>query len=215
MRFLNVYRDTGKIEAEPYIGMLIDPAFAAGSIFYRQMNFKSEIMTEMEVNRSLARITHEIIERGHGTQGIVLLGIRRRGLPLAAHIAANIERFEGVRVPVGFIDVTLYRDDLSETAELPDAGQTCIPCDIRGRTVVLVDDVIYTGRTARAAIEAVFAHGRPAMIQLAVLIDRGHRELPIRPDFVGKNIPTSKAELIAVTVPEIDGLPFGVKLYER
>ena len=179
------------------------------------MVFKAEIMTEAEVSRSLARITHEILERGHGTEELVLLGIRRRGLPLAAHIAANIKRFEGAEVPVGFIDVTLYRDDLTETAELPGAGETFIPCDIRGRTVVLVDDVIYTGRTARAAIEAVFAHGRPAMIQLAVLIDRGHRELPIRPDFVGKNIPTSKTELIAVTVPEIDSKPFGVKLYER
>lgn len=179
------------------------------------MEFKSEIMTEAEANRSLARITHEIIERDHGTAGIVLLGIRRRGLPLAKRIAQNIERFEGVSVPTGFIDVTLYRDDLTETADLPDAGETHIPCPIGGRTVVLVDDVIFTGRTARAAIEAVFAHGRPAMIQLAVLIDRGHRELPIRPDFVGKNIPTAKHELIAVTVPEIDGAPLGVKLFSR
>ncbi len=179
------------------------------------MIFKSEIMTETEVNRSLARITHELIERDHGTENVVLLGIKRRGLPLARHIARNIERFEGARVPVGFIDVTLYRDDLTETVDLPDAGETLIPCDISGRTVILVDDVIFTGRTARAAIEAVFAHGRPAMIQLAVLIDRGHRELPIRPDFVGKNIPTSGTELIAVTVPEIDDMPYSVRLYER
>ena len=179
------------------------------------MIFKSEIMTETEVNRSLARITHELIERDHGTENLVLLGIKRRGLPLARHIARNIERFEGASVPVGFIDVTLYRDDLTETVDLPGAGETLIPCDIAGRTVILVDDVIFTGRTARAAIEAVFAHGRPAMIQLAVLIDRGHRELPIRPDFVGKNIPTSGTELIAVTVPEIDGMPYSVRLYER
>ena len=179
------------------------------------MEFKSEIMTESEVRRSLARITHEIIERGRGTESLVLLGIRRRGLPLAKHIAANIERFEGVSVPVGFIDVTLYRDDLTETADLPDAGETLIPCPLAGKTVVLVDDVIFTGRTARAAIEAVFAHGRPAMIQLAVLVDRGHRELPIRPDFVGKNIPTARNELIAVTVPEVDGEEFGVKLFAR
>lgn len=179
------------------------------------MIFKSEIMTEAEVRRSLARITHEMIERGRGTDNMVLLGIRRRGLPLARHIAANIKRFEEAEVPVGFIDVTLYRDDLTETVDLPDAGETYIPCDICGKTVVLVDDVIFTGRTARAAIEAVFSHGRPAMIQLAVLVDRGHRELPIRPDFVGKNIPTSRAELIAVTVPEVDGEPYGVKLYER
>lgn len=179
------------------------------------MVFKSEIMTEAEVTRSLARITHEIIERDRGTENVVLLGIRRRGLPLARHIAANIARFGESPVPVGFIDVTLYRDDLTETTDLPDAGETFIPCDIGGKTVILVDDVIFTGRTARAAIEAVFAHGRPSMIQLAVLIDRGHRELPIRPDFVGKNIPTSGSELIAVTVPEIDGKPCGVRLYER
>lgn len=180
-----------------------------------EMEFKSEIMTEAEVRRSLARITHEIIERDHGTENLVLLGIKRRGLPLARAIAENIERFEGASVPVGFIDVTLYRDDLTETADLPDAGETHIPCPLAGKTAILVDDVIFTGRTARAAIEAVFAHGRPAMIQLAVLIDRGHRELPIRPDFVGKNIPTALSELIAVSVPETDGAPLGVRLYER
>ncbi|MBO6062010.1 MAG: bifunctional pyr operon transcriptional regulator/uracil phosphoribosyltransferase PyrR [Clostridia bacterium] len=179
------------------------------------MLFKSEIMTEAEVNRSLARITHEIIERDRGAQNVVLIGIRRRGLPLALRIAQNAARFEGAEPPVGFIDVTLYRDDLTETVDLPDAGDTHIPCDIEGKCVVLVDDVIFTGRTARAAIEAVFAHGRPALIQLAVLVDRGHRELPIRPDFVGKNIPTAKSELIAVEVPEIDGKPYSVKLYER
>lgn len=179
------------------------------------MQLKSEIMTEAEVMRSLARITHEIIERDHGTDGLMLLGIRRRGLPLARHIAANVLRFEGADVPVGYIDVTLYRDDLTELTDIPDAGETHIPCDVSGRTCILVDDVIFTGRTARAAIEAVFKYGRPAMIQLAVLVDRGHRELPIRPDFIGKNIPTSKNELVAVSVPEIDGEPYSVKLYER
>lgn len=179
------------------------------------MKFKSEIMTESEVARSLARITHEMIERAGGAEGLVLLGIKRRGLPLARHIAANMKRFEGADVPVGYIDVTLYRDDLSELADIPDAGETFIPCDIAGKCCILVDDVIFTGRTARAAIEAVFRHGRPAMIQLAVLIDRGHRELPIRPDFVGKNIPTARNELIAVEVPDIDGTPYSVKLYER
>ncbi|MBO4562799.1 MAG: bifunctional pyr operon transcriptional regulator/uracil phosphoribosyltransferase PyrR [Clostridia bacterium] len=179
------------------------------------MELKSEIMTEAEVARSLARITHEMIERNHGTDNIVLLGIRRRGLPLARHIAANMKRFEDAEVPVGYIDVTLYRDDLTEITNLPDAGETHIPCDLNGKCCILVDDVIFTGRTARAAIEAVFKYGRPALIQLAVLIDRGHRELPIRPDFVGKNIPTARSELIAVTVPEIDMEPYGVKLYER
>ena len=179
------------------------------------MELKSEIMTEAEVARSLARITHEMIERNHGTDNIVLLGIRRRGLPLARHIAANMKRFEDAEVPVGYIDVTLYRDDLTEITNLPDAGETHIPCDLNGKCCILVDDVIFTGRTARAAIEAVFKYGRPALIQLAMLIDRGHRELPIRPDFVGKNIPTARSELIAVTVPEIDMEPYGVKLYER
>ena len=179
------------------------------------MKLKSEIMSEAEVARSLARITHEIIERNHGIDDIVLLGIKRRGLPLAQRINANMMRFEGAQAPIGFIDVTLYRDDLTETTDLPDAGETLIPADINGKCCVLVDDVIFTGRTARAAIEAIFAHGRPAQIQLAVLIDRGHRELPIRPDFVGKNIPTSSSELIAVSVPEIDSEPYGVKLYER
>ncbi|MBQ7060435.1 MAG: bifunctional pyr operon transcriptional regulator/uracil phosphoribosyltransferase PyrR [Clostridia bacterium] len=179
------------------------------------MKLKSEIMNEAEVTRSLTRITHEIIERNCGISDIVLLGIKRRGLPLAQRISANMLRFEGAEAPVGFIDVTLYRDDLSETTDLPDAGETFIPADINGKCCVLVDDVIFTGRTARAAIEAIFAHGRPARIQLAVLVDRGHRELPIRPDFVGKNIPTARNELIAVTVPEIDGEQYGVKLYER
>ena len=179
------------------------------------MNFRSEIMTESEVARSLARITHEMIERDHGTGDIVLLGIKRRGLPLARRIAENIEKFEGVSVPVGFIDVTLYRDDLTEVSDIPSAGDTFIPCDLNGKCCILVDDVIFTGRTARAAIEAVFSHGRPAKIQLAVLVDRGHRELPIRPDFVGKNLPTARNELVAVQVPEVDGLPYGVKLYER
>ncbi len=179
------------------------------------MEFKAEIMTEAEVERSLARITHEIIEREHGAQNVVLLGIMRRGLPLARHIAETIRRFEGTSVPLGYIDVTHFRDDIGERDPVPDPGDTMIPCDICGRTVILVDDVICTGRTARAAIEAVFSHGRPAGIRLAVLVDRGHRELPIRPDHVGKNIPTSRNELVAVTVPETDGVPYGVKLYER
>ncbi len=172
-------------------------------------------MTEAEVTRSLARITHELIERNRGTDDLILIGIKRRGLPLARMIAANIERFEGASVPVGWVDVTLYRDDLTETTDLPAAGETHIPCDIGGKCVVLVDDVIFTGRTARAAIEAVFKYGRPDSIRLAVLVDRGHRELPIRPDHVGKNIPTARSELIAVTVPETDGEPLSVKLFER
>ena len=177
------------------------------------MQLRSVIMDEAAVNRSLARITHELIERNGGAEGLVLVGVKRRGLPLAEHIAENIAKFEGVSVPVGYIDITLYRDDLTEISPLPDAGDTCFPCDINDKCVVLVDDVIYTGRTARAAIEGVFSHGRPSRIMLAVLVDRGHRELPIRPDLVGKNIPTARSEVIAVTVPQIDGMPYGVKLY--
>ncbi|MBR0303398.1 MAG: bifunctional pyr operon transcriptional regulator/uracil phosphoribosyltransferase PyrR [Clostridia bacterium] len=176
------------------------------------MEFKSKVMDEAAVGRSLARITHEIIEKNGGAEGIVLLGIKRRGVPLAETLGANVERFEGKSVPVGSIDITLYRDDLSETVELPHASDTEMPCDITDRHVILVDDVIYTGRTARAAIEAVFSFGRPRSIQLAVLIDRGHRELPIRPDFVGKNIPTSKSEVIKVFVDEFDG-ECGVAIY--
>ena len=161
----------------------------------------------------MTRITHEIIEKNSGARDIVLLGIHRRGIPLASMLKENIVRFEGTEVPVGSIDISLYRDDLTELNDLPETGKSIIPCDITDKTVILVDDVIYTGRTARAAIEAVFHFGRPKSIQLAVLIDRGHRELPIRPDYVGKNIPTSHTELVSVMVDEFDGKT-GVALYQ-
>ena len=170
------------------------------------LTVKSELMDEAAVRRSLARMTHEIIEKNKGAERLCLVGIRRRGLPLAEHLAANILRFEGVRVPVGSVDVTLYRDDLTERVDMPEAAAVQIPVDVKAYTVILVDDVIYTGRTARAAIEAVFSRGRPSVIQLAVLIDRGHRELPIRPDFVGKNIPTSGDEIVSVLTDEFDGM---------
>ena len=177
------------------------------------MEFKAQIMDEAAVQRSLARLTHEIIERNKGIDNILLVGIRRRGLPLAERIAANVMKFEGADIPVGHMDITLYRDDLSEIASLPDAGEAHFPGGVTGRDVILVDDVIYTGRTARAAMEGVFAAGRPSSIQLCVLVDRGHRELPIRADYVGKNIPTSRDEMISVTVPQVDGVPLGVKLF--
>ena len=169
------------------------------------MEFKAQIMDEAAVQRSLARLTHEIIERNQGIDNILMVGIRRRGLPLAQRIAANMDKFEGMAAPVGYMDITLYRDDLSEISSLPDAGDSHFPVSVTGKDVILVDDVIFTGRTARAAIDALFQLGRPAQIQLAILIDRGHRELPIRADFVGKNVPTSRSEMIAVRVPEIDG----------
>jgi len=177
------------------------------------VKLKSEIMDEAAVYRSMLRITHEIIEKNNGVENLVLLGIRRRGVPLAALLRDNLLRFEGQTPPLGSIDISLYRDDLSEIGDVPETGETDIPCDLKGKTVILVDDVIYTGRTVRAAIEAIFHHSRPKSIQLAVLIDRGHRELPIRPDYVGKNIPTSHSEMVSVMVEEFDGKT-GVSLYQ-
>lgn len=163
------------------------------------------IMDNNAVKRSLARITHEIIEHNNGTDGICIVGIQRRGASVARAIAENIERFEGVRPPLGFLDITFYRDDLSSSQSSPSLSESQIDFDVTARHIILTDDVIYTGRTCRAAIEAIFSLGRPASIQLAVLIDRGHRELPIRPDYVGKNVPTSKEELISVCTDEFDG----------
>ena len=177
------------------------------------MELKSIIMDEAAVVRSMKRITHEIIEKNNGASDIILLGIHRRGMPLAAMLRDNIRSFEGTEVPLGSIDISLYRDDLTEVSDLPEAGATSVPCDISGKKVILVDDVIYTGRTVRAAIDAVFHYGRPRSIKLAVLIDRGHRELPIRPDYVGKNIPTSHSEVVSVMVDEFDGKT-GVALYQ-
>ncbi len=169
------------------------------------MKKKTEIMDSTGVSRAMARITHEIIERNQGAQDICLLGVKRRGVPLSHMLAANIERFEGVTVPVGLLDITRHRDDLSAEEKQAAAIDCHFPCDLRDKTVILVDDVIYTGRTVRAAMEAIFSHARPKAIQLAVLIDRGHRELPIRPDYVGKNVPTAQHERIMVRLEECDG----------
>lgn len=185
-------------------------SFFAGGI----MQLKANIYDENEMSRALMRMSHQIIEKNRGTEGIVLVGIRSRGVPLAKTIAANIKKIEDAEVPVGELDITLYRDDLTEISGDAELNSTDIAFDITGKTVILCDDVIFTGRTARAAIEAIFALGRPAAIQLAVLVDRGHRELPIRPDFVGKNIPTSLNEIVKVKVPEFDGTA-GVGLYEK
>lgn len=166
---------------------------------------KARLMDEDMMRRALMRITHEIIEKNRGTDNLCLIGIRRRGVPLAEMIRSNILHIEGAEVPFGDLDITLYRDDLSTLSDHPVLNETHISCDINGKNVVLIDDVLYTGRTARAAIEALFERGRPSQIQLAVLIDRGHRELPIRADYVGKNVPTSRSELISVKLKEIDG----------
>lgn len=169
------------------------------------MILRANLMTGDDMQRALKRMSHQILEQNQGAKDVVLLGIKSRGVPLAKTLAANIKNIEGIDVPVGEIDITLYRDDLSEIEPEPVVTSSVIPCDIREKVVILVDDVLYTGRTARAALDAASEYGRAAKIQLAVLIDRGHRELPIRADYVGKNVPTSKSELIAVRVLEIDG----------
>ncbi|MHB8961895.1 MAG: bifunctional pyr operon transcriptional regulator/uracil phosphoribosyltransferase PyrR [Saccharofermentanales bacterium] len=166
---------------------------------------KAVLMDESAIERALIRIAHEILEKNKGTENLCLIGIQRRGVPLAERIADKIEKIEGIRPPVGILDITFYRDDLSMLSEHPVVNGTSISFVVNGMTIVLVDDVLYTGRTSRAAIEAVFDMGRPSCIQLAILIDRGHRELPIRADYFGKNIPTSRSESIHVKVKEIDG----------
>ena len=165
---------------------------------------KAEIVDADGLRRIVTRIAHEIVERNKGVGDLVLVGIHRRGVPLAARIAQKIREFEGQTPALGSLDITLYRDDLSTVAHQPVVGSTEIPMEIAGRVVVLVDDVLYTGRTVRAAMDALIDRGRPRSIQLAVVIDRGHRELPIRADFVGKNVPTSKREVIGVKLVEID-----------
>lgn len=158
------------------------------------------------MGRAVTRLSHEIIEHNDGASGIALIGIKTRGVPLAERISVALCALEGEVVPVGELDITLYRDDLSEMLETPEVNGSKIGFDVRGKDVILCDDVIFTGRTVRAAIEAVMKIGRPRSIQLVVLIDRGHRELPIRPDYVGKNVPTSLAEVISVKFKEIDGV---------
>jgi pyrimidine operon attenuation protein/uracil phosphoribosyltransferase len=163
------------------------------------------IMTADEIRRAVVRISHEIVEKQAGTDGLVLVGIQRRGVPIAHRLAAAILEHEGAVLPVGALDITFYRDDLSMLAQQPVVKGTDLPFDVTGTTVVLVDDVLYTGRTIRAAMDALMEYGRPQAIRLAVLVDRGHRELPIRADHVGKNVPTSREELVRVRIEEVDG----------
>ncbi len=179
-----------------------------------ELKFKAQIMDEPGVERALVRISHQIIEKNHGVDGLCLIGIRTRGIPLARRIAENIRAIEGVDVPVGELDITLYRDDLSTVADSPVVSSTVVPFSVAEKTVVLVDDVIFTCRTARAALDAVMALGRPARVQLFCLIDRGHSEMPIKPDYVGKNIPTSLSEVVSVRLKEIDG-ETNVSILER
>ena len=179
-----------------------------------RMQKKTQIMDERQIQRTITRMAHEIIERNKGVEDVVLVGIRRRGEPIARMLAEAIWRVEGAQVPVGSVDITFYRDDLTHVSKDPTINRTEISFDVNGKTVVLVDDVLYTGRTARAAMEALMNLGREHRIQLAVLIDRGHRELPIRADFAGKNIPTAQTEFVRVNMPGLDE-DESVWLYDR
>ena len=170
------------------------------------MRAKAEIMDADHIRRAITRIADEIVEANKGVEDVRLVGIRTRGVPLARRLAARVEEIEGMACPVGVLDITLYRDDLTTISHQPVIHKTEIPFNIDGKVVVLVDDVLFTGRTARAALDALIDLGRPRRIQLAVLVDRGHRELPIRADYVGKNVPTSLEEVIRVEVAEIDGI---------
>ncbi|SFH18265.1 pyrimidine operon attenuation protein / uracil phosphoribosyltransferase [Desulfotomaculum arcticum] len=166
---------------------------------------KARILDRDGIRRALTRIAHEIIERNKGTEDLVLIGIRRRGVPLAKRLAEKIREIEGSIVPVGILDITLYRDDLSSLHSHPVVRQTEVSFPVKGKKVILIDDVLFTGRTIRAALDAIIDLGRPRSIQLAALIDRGHRELPIRADYIGKNVPTSRRELVEVRLDETDG----------
>jgi len=166
---------------------------------------KAYIVNVDEMRRAIVRISHEIVERNRGIEDVVLVGIRRRGVPIAERIQKNIREFEGAEVQLGILDITFYRDDLQKVAQQPVARTTELPFDIDDKVVVLIDDVLFTGRTVRAALDALIDFGRPRAIQLAVLVDRGHRELPVRADFVGKNVPTSRREVVHVHMLETDG----------
>ncbi|SDL76166.1 pyrimidine operon attenuation protein / uracil phosphoribosyltransferase [Sediminibacillus halophilus] len=181
-----------------------------------KMEKKATVLDDAAIGRSLTRIAHEILEKNKGVQGLILVGIKTRGIPLAKRLQKKIAQIEGVEVPIGELDITLYRDDLTSVEENrePRLNETKIDGDISGKTLVLVDDVLFTGRTVRAAMDAIVDQGRPEQIQLAVLVDRGHRELPIRADFIGKNIPTSKEEIIVVELDETDSQD-EVSIYEK
>jgi pyrimidine operon attenuation protein/uracil phosphoribosyltransferase len=188
------------------------PEWHTGSFFISQgkvnemeKNARARILDKEGIERTLQRISHEIVEKNQGATNLAVIGIKTRGAVLAEKIAANIKAIEKKEVPLGAIDITLYRDDLTEIAKQPLVHATEINFDITGKRIILVDDVLYTGRTVRCALDELIDFGRPACIQLAVLIDRGHRELPIRPDYVGKNIPTAKEEQVEVRLEGTDG----------
>jgi len=167
--------------------------------------YKAVLLDKDAIRRAIKRIAHEIVERNGGAQNLVVVGIRRRGVPLAKRIAEYIAQMEERNIPIGALDITLYRDDFQNVLKYPQVGKTEIKDDITDRIVILVDDVLFTGRTIRAALDELIDFGRPRRIQLAVLVDRGHRELPIKADYVGKNVPTSENEMVEVHLEEIDG----------
>ena len=178
------------------------------------MKIKATLLDKNAIRRTLVRISHEIVEKNKGTKNLVLVGIKRRGYPIAQRISELIESIDNIKVPVESLDITLYRDDLSKASDAPEVKDANIGIDIVGKKVILVDDVLYTCRTVRAAIDAIMDNGRPELIELAVLVDRGHKELPIRADFVGKNVPTAKEEIVKVEIEEIDG-DDSVTIYEH
>ena len=177
------------------------------------MKLKAVLLDEKSIDRTITRMAHEIIEKNKGVEELVLVGIKTRGIPLAKRLATKIESIEGIKIEVGNVDISFYRDDLTQITDQPVINRKDINIKVKDKIVILVDDVLYTGRTVRAAINAIIFEGRPKMIQLATFIDRGHRELPIRADYVGKNVPTSKEELISVELTEIDKTD-SVKIYE-
>ncbi|MDY3212777.1 MULTISPECIES: bifunctional pyr operon transcriptional regulator/uracil phosphoribosyltransferase PyrR [unclassified Pyramidobacter] len=166
---------------------------------------KAVVMTAEDMERALRRMGNEIVERNHGADDLVIIGIQRRGVYLAGRLREFLRASEGVKLPLGELDITLYRDDITLLSDQPVVHSTAIPVDVNGRRIILVDDVLYTGRTIRAALEAIGDIGRPACVQLLILIDRGHRELPIQPDYLGKAVPTSSQEIVDVRVKELDG----------
>lgn len=178
------------------------------------MEFKAKLLDDKMIDRSMTRLAHEIIEKNKGIEHLVLIGIKSRGVPLARRLARKIMEIEGSTLPVGQLDITLYRDDLSLKSYEPDVKGLQVDFEINDKIVILVDDVIYTGRTVRAAMDAIIDYGRPSAIQLAVLVDRGHRELPIRPDYVGKNVPTSSKEIVKVKLEEVDEIS-EVSIYQK
>ncbi len=180
-------------------------AIYSGKVFFLEAWLaRKNVLTKEEIDRAVTRMSHEILEKNKGSEDLVIIGVRTRGYALAERIAQAINRIDSVSLPVGALDITLYRDDLSMVSEQPIMHKTEIDFDIEGKTVILVDDVLYTGRTIRCALDALVDFGRPKTIQLAILVDRGHRELPIRADYVGKNLPTSQNELVQLNLEEID-----------